>query len=215
MSGIGCILRELTFQNDEDLVFSARAIDLLEHPTDCTKKIFGKDAFCFVRNWMFSNIIEPFNCTIPYLPGIVNNTPTCYPSAIVPDYYNSIQLVHSGSMTTHDCIPGCRRWEYTVSLQQSAALSPFDGHAFNLEVSYYDLQYENVKEVYTTSVPGFISQIGGQFGFFLGLSIITVIQIIISLMTATGKLVYVQYRRLTGKRKIATVVVPFTSETGF
>jgi hypothetical protein len=30
--------------------------------------------------------------------------------------------------------------------------------------------------VVTTSVPGFMSQIGGQFGFFLGLSIITMIQ---------------------------------------
>jgi len=30
------------------------------------------------------------------------------------------------------------------------------------------LQYEHVKELYTISVPGFMSQIGGQFGFFLG-----------------------------------------------
>lgn len=99
--------------------FSARYIDLLEHPTDCTNKvnkqnllcfnllcyfqIFGKDAYCFVRNWLYSNVYEPFNCTIPYLPGIVsNNTAICTPEDIVPNYYNTIQLVHSGSMTTHD-----------------------------------------------------------------------------------------------------------------
>ncbi|CAD6191015.1 unnamed protein product [Caenorhabditis auriculariae] len=40
-------------------------------------------------------------------------------------------------------------------------------------------KYEYVKEVYTTSVPGFMSQIGGQFGFFLGLSIITLLQMVI------------------------------------
>ncbi|CAK5119821.1 unnamed protein product [Meloidogyne enterolobii] len=90
------------------------------------------------------------------------------------------------------CVPGCSRWEYGVSLQQSPALQPFVQHEFNLEISFYDLQYEHVKEanlfssnnflfsdiqVYTISVPGFMSQIGGQFGFFLGLSIITMIQV--------------------------------------
>ncbi|KAE9550848.1 hypothetical protein FO519_005929 [Halicephalobus sp. NKZ332] len=192
--------------------FSATYIDLLEHPTDCTNKIFGKDAFCFVRNWLYSNVFEPFNCTIPYLPGIVNHTSICAPDTLVPDYYNTIQLVHSGSMTTHDCIPGCRRWEYTVSLQQSAALSPFEGHTFNFEVSYYDLQYENVKEVYTTSVPGFMSQIGGQFGFFLGLSIITMIQILISTITFLVTFCFSRIQKIIGRRKIALVSVPLEEE---
>ncbi|CAK5103033.1 unnamed protein product [Meloidogyne enterolobii] len=39
-------------------------------------------------------------------------------------------------------------------------------------------------QVYTISVPGFMSQIGGQFGFFLGLSIITMIQIAIYALSA-------------------------------
>lgn len=64
-------------------------------------------------------------------------------------------------------------------MQQSLALEDFDGFRFNLEVSFYDLQYEYVKEVKTNSIPSFMSQIGGQFGLFLGLSIITMIQMMI------------------------------------
>uniref|UniRef100_A0A1I7TZX7 Uncharacterized protein n=1 Tax=Caenorhabditis tropicalis TaxID=1561998 RepID=A0A1I7TZX7_9PELO len=77
------------------------------------------------------------------------------------------------------CTPGCNRWDYQTSVQQSQTLSPFVDYTFNLEASFNDLQYEYVKEVYTTSIPGFMSQIGGQFGFFLGLSIITLIQMVL------------------------------------
>ncbi|KAE9412821.1 hypothetical protein Angca_001342, partial [Angiostrongylus cantonensis] len=77
------------------------------------------------------------------------------------------------------CIPGCHRWDYQTALQQTQTLSPFSEYTFNLEASFNDLQYEYVREVYTTSVPGFMSQIGGQFGFFLGLSIITLLQMIL------------------------------------
>uniref|UniRef100_A0AC34FH35 Uncharacterized protein n=1 Tax=Panagrolaimus sp. ES5 TaxID=591445 RepID=A0AC34FH35_9BILA len=86
--------------------FTARYIELLEHPEDCTNKIFGKDAHCFVRNWMYSNIVDPYNCTLPYMRSVVDNVPVCEPIKIVPYYYDAIQLVHSGAMTTHDCIPG-------------------------------------------------------------------------------------------------------------
>ncbi|KAI1725788.1 amiloride-sensitive sodium channel domain-containing protein [Ditylenchus destructor] len=172
--------------------FTARLVELLEHPSDCTTNLIGKDANCFVRNWLTVNVIDPYNCTVPYLTDIdgVPKYPTCKPQVLAKEYYNAIQLVHSGSVHSHECIPGCTRWEYTVSLQQSPSLAPFTGHVFNLEASFYDLQYEHVKEVFTTSVPGFMSQIGGQFGFFLGLSIITMIQIIIYFLTSLAKIIY-------------------------
>lgn len=86
--------------------------------------------------------------------------------------------------TSFQCIPGCHRWDYQTALQQSQTLVPFADYTFNLEASFNDLQaceayaaakltlipprtqllfqYEYVKEVYTTSVPGFMSQIGGK-----------------------------------------------------
>uniref|UniRef100_A0AC34QUM1 Uncharacterized protein n=1 Tax=Panagrolaimus sp. JU765 TaxID=591449 RepID=A0AC34QUM1_9BILA len=47
------------------------------------------------------------------------------------------------------------------------------------------LTYESYKEILTTSLQGFISQIGGQFGLFLGLSVITIVQFCFS-MTKIG-----------------------------
>jgi hypothetical protein len=75
-------------------------------------------------------------------------------------------------------------------MQQSPALESFDQFRFNLEVSFYDLQFEHVKEVKTSSIPSFMSQIGGQFGFFLGLSIITMIQMTIYAISSILNLLY-------------------------
>ncbi|KAH7697783.1 Protein DEL-8, partial [Aphelenchoides avenae] len=167
--------------------------------------IIGKDAACFVKNWLTENVVNPFNCTVPYLsnvPGVPALT-ACEPLSIAREYYNTIQLVHSGSIHSQDCIPGCTRWEYSVSLQQSPALIEFSEYTFNLEASFYDLQYEHVKEVFTTSVPGFMSQIGGQFGFFLGLSIITMIQITLYFLNAAKNLIIGFIRRHCLRSKVA------------
>uniref|UniRef100_A0A914ENI2 Uncharacterized protein n=1 Tax=Acrobeloides nanus TaxID=290746 RepID=A0A914ENI2_9BILA len=179
--------------------FTARYIDLLPSK-DCTTKFFGKDTECFVKNWLFLNIILPYNCTVPYLnppylktiKEIPVGTPICEPIVIAKDYYDKIQLVHSGTFgyTSNDCIPGCSRWDYSTTLQQGDALSPFDGYTFNLEISYYDLQYEYLQEVMTSTIPGLMSQIGGQFGFFLGLSIITTIQVTIFLARTAAKRIH-------------------------
>ncbi|VDO27855.1 unnamed protein product [Haemonchus placei] len=162
--------------------FTARYIALIENQDVCTQRIFGKDAECVIRKWLLSNIVYPFNCTLSYLTKIGGLPPTtgvCKPELIADNYYNSIQLVWNSMNVQEECIPGCHRWDYQTSLQQSQTLVPFPDYTFNLEASFNDLQYEYVREVYTTSVPGFMSQIGGQFGFFLGLSIITLLQMIL------------------------------------
>ncbi|KAF1746871.1 hypothetical protein GCK72_023329 [Caenorhabditis remanei] len=73
-----------------------------------------------------------------------------------------IELIQNKGVCTNHCTPGCNRWDYQTSVQQSQTLSPFEDYTFNLEASFNDLQYEYVKEVYTTSIPGFMSQIGGE-----------------------------------------------------
>uniref|UniRef100_A0A9J2PYA3 Uncharacterized protein n=1 Tax=Ascaris lumbricoides TaxID=6252 RepID=A0A9J2PYA3_ASCLU len=158
--------------------FTTRFIELLQQPDVCTEKVFGKDAACFIRRWLLSNIVYPYNCTFPYLNiTIPQKVEACPPFTIATNYYNAIQLAWFDDIANEVCTPGCKRWDYTISLQQTRTLQPFKDYAFNLEASYNELQYEHIKEVYTISVPGFMSQIGGQFGFFLGLSIITFIQI--------------------------------------
>uniref|UniRef100_A0A0N5D3W6 Amiloride-sensitive sodium channel n=1 Tax=Thelazia callipaeda TaxID=103827 RepID=A0A0N5D3W6_THECL len=132
---------------------SARLVELLEQKDVCTNEINWKDYECYIRRWLISNIIQRYNCTLFSIKV-----------SKIPDV---------------KCLPGCHRWEYRAILQQSKTLKPFQNFEFNLEVSFMDLQYEHVKEVRTTSFSGFMSKIGGQFGFFLGLSIITFIQIIL------------------------------------
>ncbi|ETN79815.1 hypothetical protein NECAME_09614 [Necator americanus] len=125
--------------------------------------IFGKDAECVIRKWLLSNIVYPFNCTLSYLSDISHLPPTtgtCRPDIIADNYYNNIQLVWNSASVSEECIPGCHRWDYQTALQQSQTLVPFSDYTFNLEASFNDLQYEYVREVYTTSVPGFMSQIG-------------------------------------------------------
>lgn len=61
----------------------------------------GKDAVCLIRNWLISNIIEPFNCTLPYMtdiPGISKSYPICDPSVILKDYYNTVEVVRTGTV---------------------------------------------------------------------------------------------------------------------
>jgi hypothetical protein len=50
----------------------------------------------------------------------------------------------------------------------------------------------------TSTIPGLMSQIGGQFGFFLGLSIITTIQVTIFLARTAAKRIHNFFQ----KRKI-------------
>ncbi|KIH67549.1 hypothetical protein ANCDUO_02116, partial [Ancylostoma duodenale] len=146
--------------------FTARYIELIENKDVCTQKIFGKDAECVIRKWLLSNVVYPFNCTLSYLTNVGHLPPTtgvCKPEVIADNYYNNIQLVWNSADVDEECIPGCHRWDYQTALQQSQTLVPFSDYTFNLEASFNDLQYEYVREVYTTSVPGFMSQIGGLF----------------------------------------------------
>uniref|UniRef100_A0A0N5A3B6 Acid-sensing ion channel 1-like n=1 Tax=Parastrongyloides trichosuri TaxID=131310 RepID=A0A0N5A3B6_PARTI len=185
--------RYYIYPNEWNRMFlTSRRIELLEHPGDCTYRIEGTDSACFVRQWLENTIINVYNCTLTYLntiPG-TENYPICNLSSITSNYYQSIQLVKAGSINSSLCIPGCHRWEYHPTLQQTPALENFSDYMFNLEVSFYNLQYESVREIYTTSIPGFMSQIGGQFGFFLGLSIITMFQVIIFILENIFKLFF-------------------------
>ena len=72
------------------------------------EQLIGKDANCFVQKWLTSNVIEPFNCTLPYLAGLIDGIPpdlaVCPPRVIARAYQETIQLVHSGSMHSQEVL---------------------------------------------------------------------------------------------------------------
>nr|CAD2209246.1 unnamed protein product [Meloidogyne enterolobii] len=79
---------------------------------------------------------------------------------------------------------------------------------FHLEASYENLQEEVYEEKLTTTLPGFISQIGGQFSFFLGMSLISLLQFfLIPIINFIGNLVikiknifiFYKKRKLSGR----------------
>lgn len=111
-----------------------------------------------------------------------------------------------------------------MSLQQSVALEPFVGFKFNLEASFYDLQYEVKNNSYFRIQKRIFSMLKKwlqrrylvlclksavnsgkvlgiknnflKFRFFLGLSIITMLQIIIYGVGAIGRFFYRLFRPL-------------------
>jgi hypothetical protein len=51
--------------------------------------------------------------------------------------------------------------------------------------SYF--QYDSYHEIFVTSLPGFISELGGQSGLFLGFSVISLFNVFVSLATYSYK----------------------------
>lgn len=56
-----------------------------------------------------------------------------------------------------------------------------DEAPFMLQMTFWDLQSEEYREVVTTSLPGFISEIGGQYGLWLGITSTGIIQLAFSI----------------------------------
>uniref|UniRef100_A0A0K0END6 Acid-sensing ion channel 1 n=1 Tax=Strongyloides stercoralis TaxID=6248 RepID=A0A0K0END6_STRER len=160
------------------LYISARKIKLIEKKNDCSNKIEGTDATCMIKEWLKNNIFSLQNCTLTYLKNIpgTEGLPICNISTIVNFYFLAIQYNRLDNINSFKCLPGCHRWEYTTSLQQGNSLKKFEEYNFSIDFTYYSLQYQEITEVYSTTIPGFMAQIGGQLGFFLGFSILTVIQ---------------------------------------
>jgi len=50
---------------------------------------------------------------------------------------------------------------------------------FHVSASFEDLQVDHYEEKLTITLPGFIAQIGGQLGLFLGISVITMLQVVL------------------------------------
>ncbi|VDN32995.1 unnamed protein product [Gongylonema pulchrum] len=96
------------------------------------------------------------------------------------------------------CQPACSRSDLVMQKYGSPILkTPNDPTKFLIEASYFELQYELYEEVVRTTLPGFISQIGGQFGLFLGVSIITVVEMIVAVV----KLLYRAWNAAVRRKK--------------
>lgn len=67
---------------------------------------------------------------------------------------------------------------------------------FRVDIFYTDMEVETYEEVVTTTVPGFIAELGGQSNLFLGFSLITAIHAVCVLALKTGHFVRCALKRI-------------------
>ncbi|KAI6171672.1 hypothetical protein M3Y98_00888300 [Aphelenchoides besseyi] len=154
------------------------------YPNDETR---GRSA-CYLRKWLHSRIVEPFNCTPFYLHYRAPYVQICEPGTVARNY----EWISNVALNGTKCLPSCLRHDLQYVLYTSENkkgrmnIVEKDVPDFRLELGYKDLEYEYYEERVTTSAPGFISEIGGQFGLFAGVTIITVIQLLLNLVMLIG-----------------------------
>lgn len=129
---------------------------------------------CVVNTWLESRVVNPLNCTLFYLQNKYPNLTICSPEQIIRTYDNVINIaVDNGTR----CLPACFRRETHIDMQMAQSITSITGspedYTFYLEFAFDNLQETIFQEVITTTVPGLIAEISGQFGLFLGISIFT------------------------------------------
>ncbi|KAI1733335.1 amiloride-sensitive sodium channel domain-containing protein [Ditylenchus destructor] len=169
------------------LRFRKRRIKMLPPNPHCTTDYNNKGrGYCLVESWLRSRIIEPLNCTVFYMAHKHPEMPVCDPETVVRNYGLVDQadklFAYNKKYTPmkYRCLPACKRDHIDIKLYFSEKRRPGMHNAlFQLEASYENLQVEYYEERETTTLRGFISQIGGQMSLFLGISIVSVLQTLI------------------------------------
>ncbi|KAH7696504.1 Protein DEL-7 [Aphelenchoides avenae] len=169
------------------LIFKRRDIKMLDTNPQCNSdcKHCGKTR-CYIGIWLYRRVIRPLNCTLFYErhmspPGLR----VCDPSEIVRTYTN----VTDTSLKGTQCLPDCDREDITVKLISTQDIGIDDRHGkktptFRIDAFFSELEVERYEEVRTTTVPGFVAELGGQSNLFLGFSIITAVHAIRCLVLA-------------------------------
>uniref|UniRef100_A0A914HJ15 Uncharacterized protein n=1 Tax=Globodera rostochiensis TaxID=31243 RepID=A0A914HJ15_GLORO len=160
-----------------------RRISMLSPNPHCAPEQTEKRGNCYVESWHRERVTKPFNCTIFYLAHKNPELEVCDPKVIFLNYRSVLNMVSNRSAYQNltKCLPACQRdiidtQLYSNKFQDQRSNTGAKNANFHLEASYDNLQVEYYAEQLTTTTTGFISQIGGQLSFFLGISSISVLQ---------------------------------------
>uniref|UniRef100_A0A1I7SEQ0 Amiloride-sensitive sodium channel n=1 Tax=Bursaphelenchus xylophilus TaxID=6326 RepID=A0A1I7SEQ0_BURXY len=139
-------------------------------------------AACYLRQWLYEKFVNPHNCTPFYMQYRTHGVDVCETGVIAKTYENVLDLATKENI----CMAACSRSEreYKVvrrNTEASRSLGFNETHPYRLELHYEDLEYENYAEVRITTLPGFVSQVGGQLGLFLGVTVMSIAQMILNL----------------------------------
>ncbi|KAL3113058.1 hypothetical protein niasHT_013523 [Heterodera trifolii] len=161
-----------------------RRISMLSPNPHCSSERTMERGNCYVDSWLRERVTKPFKCTIFYLAHKSPELEVCDPKVIFLNYRSVLNVVSNRSeyQNLSKCLPSCQRDIVDTQLyfhkfqHQQENFETKNPFVFHLEASYENLQVEYYEEQLTTTAPGFISQIGGQLNFFLGISLISIIQ---------------------------------------
>ncbi|KAI6171187.1 hypothetical protein M3Y97_01072100 [Aphelenchoides bicaudatus] len=136
---------------------------------------------CSINTWLRQQLIDPFNCTFyTFHENFEAPLKTCDPNVIIQNY-NWVMKSHVS--TTH-CVLACERddiREQKFSSTPGQMVTKIKA-PFVLQIQFSELRIEIYKEIRISSIPRFISELGGQVMLYLGVSINTVIQLSLILM---------------------------------
>ncbi|VDO49446.1 unnamed protein product [Haemonchus placei] len=203
----------LNYHDWNRLRFVQRRLSMLPNNPQCSLAPLNQGkSTCFVYNWLMRVVVNPLNCTVPYFKGMlpyVDDVPSCEPLLLVNNYANITSTIlenyHVGVSYNFQCLPACERIENHMQMTTSPDYSRQFSYSFRVEASFTDLQYESYSEIRLTSPAGFISELGGQSGLFVGCSVMSFVQLILSVLSLFvifARKIYVRYFSLALNVKV-------------
>uniref|UniRef100_A0A0N5AL20 Sodium channel protein Nach n=1 Tax=Syphacia muris TaxID=451379 RepID=A0A0N5AL20_9BILA len=177
--------------------FRIRQKEMLTNKLDC--RVPDEDegsGTCSLVRWLRETVEKPFNCTFVYTKVYNHSLPTCKPRTIIENY-RSVLLTPTSNFR---CLPTCIHNETSLQIYSSPSIyGTNDKRVFMIEASYPEMQIEEYREIVRTTMPGFVSQIGGQVGLFLGASIITFVQFFVTFSMYMYRRLRLLYRYIQNK----------------
>ncbi|KAI6174375.1 hypothetical protein M3Y98_01183300 [Aphelenchoides besseyi] len=161
----------------------ARELQMLPWNEQCSADIKDQGrARCYVEKYHTSRVLLPFNCSLFYLSHRYPSYDVCDPLKVIYNY----NVITNAAMNTvgQRCKPACHRTLIEFKFYKtdiSRSFKIFDEKYFIFQGSYEDIEMEVYREIPTTTLQGFISELGGQSGLFLGFSIISLLNAFVSL----------------------------------
>uniref|UniRef100_A0A0K0E3X4 Acid-sensing ion channel 1 n=1 Tax=Strongyloides stercoralis TaxID=6248 RepID=A0A0K0E3X4_STRER len=159
--------------------FTKRMYKLFHNKGNCNNdKNYKGLSICYTNGWIKQKIHDKFNCTFFYINNNQFNLPICSPKIIVENY----EEIMTNKPIKINCNQACTREEVETTLitkpfsSTLANIKDYSNPKIHIEMSYERLQEYIFEDVLVTTASGFISELGGHTGLFVGFTIITIIQ---------------------------------------
>uniref|UniRef100_A0A0N4ZE46 Acid-sensing ion channel 1 n=1 Tax=Parastrongyloides trichosuri TaxID=131310 RepID=A0A0N4ZE46_PARTI len=161
--------------------FERNVYKLLKGNSNCNSDD-NYDGFpmCFIDSWLEEKLYNPYNCTFFYMTNSDKKYDICEPMTIVKNYSEIMTM----KLQYLECLQACNREEITTDLvtrpynYNLAGIKIDKNSRIRIEISYLRMEEYYYQEVGMTTPSGFISEIGGHTGLFVGITMISVVQII-------------------------------------